>query len=157
MGWARGWRLGVFLASLVIVSAACKSVEAPITVPTTTTVPVDLDAVGGDATAGEELFTAPLVACFACHTIEGIAQGQIGPNLTAIGADVEARLADGSYTGSATDVPSYLREAIFDPNAFIAPKCPTGPCPSGVMPQTFAESLTSQELADLVAFLSDER
>lgn len=148
MGPRRAWQLMVLAFCAVLVLAGCRSTTANITVvPTTTTL-----ALAGDAGNGAVLFVE--VACTACHTLEGVSDGTTGPNLTTIAADVAARLADGSYTGSATDVVSYLRESIADPRAFVPPVCPAGPCLDGIMPNTFAEQLSAQELADLVAYLS---
>ena len=81
--------------------------------------------------------------CFTCHIIDGVPQtiGQIGPNLTHIGTKEAA-------------TPGYIRESIIDPNAVIAPDCPTGPCPSGLMLPNFAQVLTEQQIQDLVDYLS---
>jgi len=150
MGPKSVWRLIVLSAIAVVVLGACRSTTANVT--TTTTI-----AVVGDAAAGAELFADGRIACTACHTLEGISEGSTGPNLTTIATDVAARLTDGSYTGIATDVGSYLRESILDPRAFVAPDCPAGPCFDRVMPQTFADTLSPQEVGDLVAFLSTLR
>ena len=82
--------------------------------------PVDLEAVTAAINAG---------GCVACHTIPGIsgAVGQVGPDLTNIGVEAASR-RDG-YTAEA-----YIHESIVEPNAFIVPDCPTGPCIAGTMP-----------------------
>jgi len=77
--------------------------------------------------------------CFICHTISSVpqARGQIGPDLSRIGQKGD----------------QYVRQSITDPNAVIADKCPTGPCPADAMPQNFAQTLTTAQLDALVAYL----
>lgn len=87
--------------------------------------------------------------CAGCHVIPGIpgANGQIGPDLSTIGSDAGSRI-----DGYSAD--EYIRESIVEPNAFIAPECPTGECPEGVMLQAFAQVLSPQDLDTIVAYLS---
>ena len=88
--------------------------------------------------------------CVGCHTIEGISTGSVGPNLTHIGTEAATRV-----TGVSAE--DYIKQSIIDPNAFVAPQCPTGPCPSNVMPQDFGTKLTEQQINDLVAFLASHK
>ncbi|MBW7883027.1 MAG: hypothetical protein H3C34_10385 [Caldilineaceae bacterium] len=87
--------------------------------------------------------------CAGCHVIPGIpgANGQIGPDLTTIGVDAAAR-REGTLTEQ------YVRESILDPNAYIAPECPIGPCPAGVMLQSFAQTLSEEDLETIVGYLA---
>jgi cytochrome c5 len=93
-----------------------------------------------DAAAPEPAKTAEEVVdklgCGACHKIAG-AQGAIGPDLTHIGSK---RKAD------------YLRRAVLDPNADVAPGFPPG-----MMPQDFKDKMTAGELELLVNYLSSSR
>ena len=78
--------------------------------------------------------------CGACHTIDGTSlRGAVGPNLTHVGAK-----------GG-----DYIRQSIIDPNAVIAPDCPSGPCtsPSG-MPGSFGTAIPAEELDQIVEYLS---
>ncbi len=86
--------------------------------------------------------------CAGCHTIPGIpnAVGLVGPNLAKIGAEAGSRKPGASAEG-------YLRESILDPAAFLAPQCPNGPCPSGVMPPNFGERLSEGDIDLIVAYL----
>lgn len=85
--------------------------------------------------------------CGACHTLEGITSGVVGPDLTRIGTVAGTRI-DGL---TAED---YIRESILDPNAFISPDCPTGPCAEpSVMIANFSELISEEELDSLVVFL----
>ncbi len=78
------------------------------------------------------------VRCGFCHAIDGLSVGAVGPDLTQIGGRADA---------------DYIVESILDPDAVIAEGCPSGPCPSGVMPQNFGDALSDEELDGLVAFL----
>jgi mono/diheme cytochrome c family protein len=76
--------------------------------------------------------------CGSCHTIAGVegATGTTGPNL---GEALPGQSA------------AMITESIEDPNAKI-----TKGYPSGVMPQTFAESLSPKEIEQLVEFLMEK-
>lgn len=94
---------------------------------------------------GKAVFTQ--AGCIACHTIEGVSTGTVGPVLTTIGTVAETRV-------EGLTAEDYIHTSIVDPNAFIAPECPTGPCASpSVMPATFGETLSEEQIKDLVAFL----
>lgn len=86
--------------------------------------------------------------CIGCHVITGVpnAVGQIGPNLSNIGV-VSATRIEG-YTGE-----EYIRESLLQPNAFIAPECPTGPCLPNLMVQNLGDILTTEEIDAVVAYL----
>lgn len=95
----------------------------------------------GDATRGKQLFESQ--ACGACHTVTGLpgADGQIGPNLTHIGAEAAARVPG-------QDAETYLRTALLFPNAFVVEGYPPN-----VMPLDYGQTLTRQQQRDLIAFL----
>ncbi|MEJ5225258.1 MAG: cytochrome D1 domain-containing protein [Anaerolineales bacterium] len=93
--------------------------------------------------------------CTACHTIPGAAgAGTIGPDLSQIGQQVKARLEDGEYTGMAKTVEEYLLESIQNPDTFIAPQCPGGPCSKGLMPASLAQMYSQNELDAMVKYLA---
>ena len=87
--------------------------------------------------------------CIACHVIPGVpnAVGQVGPDLSNIGAEAGTRVAG----QSAVD---YLHESIVDPNKFTAPKCPFGACVAGAMPANLATLLSAEEIDAVVEYLS---
>jgi hypothetical protein len=101
------------------------------------TTPVKLDEVVAAINKG---------GCIACHTIPNIpgAIGQIGPDLSKIGIEAASRRE--GYTAE-----EYIRESLNEPSAFTAPECPTGPCPSGIMPQL---PLDEAEVETIVYYLS---
>ena len=85
--------------------------------------------------------------CGACHTIEGISAGVVGPHLTNI-ATVAGTRIDG-YSAE-----EYIRESILVPGAFISPDCPTGPCAEpSVMPANFGEQMSEDQINNLITFL----
>jgi len=72
--------------------------------------------------------------CSACHAVTGVSTGQVGPDLTNVYEKGE----------------DYIRQSILDPNAVIAEGFS-----ENVMPQTFADVLSEQDLNDLIAFFKD--
>ena len=101
-------------------------------------------------TASQEVidaFTAG--SCTVCHSIKGVG-GELailGPHLFRLGVIAVDRRPG-------TSVEAYIEESILDPDAFIMPNCPTGPCPSGVMTKNFGEILTADQLATIVNYLA---
>ncbi len=93
--------------------------------------------------------------CGACHVIPGVsgAVGTIGPDLSEMGKVADARVQSGEYTGSAKTADEYLSEALTDPNAFVSPGCPSGPCQGGLMP-TFSGTLSDQEIQAVTKYLA---
>jgi cytochrome c peroxidase len=86
--------------------------------------------------------------CAGCHTIPGVpnAVGVVGPDLTTIGQHAAGRVAGLNAGG-------YIRQSILEPEAVIAPECPSGDCPSNVMPQNFGDRLSSDEIDLIVGYL----
>ncbi len=92
-------------------------------------------------TMGQAIFTGK-GGCLACHTIEGISAGLVGPDLTRIGADA----ADRRSGVSARD---YL--TIREPEAFVAEGVERAI--PGLMTAAITASLSEEEVAALVEFL----
>jgi mono/diheme cytochrome c family protein len=119
----------------------------------------EAEATGEQAVAREylvppsddPLFAGRLVfvqlGCIACHTIEGVSVGVVGPDLTHVATNAAERVEGMSAE-------EYIRESILDPAVFISPDCPSGPCTEPtVMPLTFADQLTEEQLENLVMYL----
>jgi len=87
--------------------------------------------------------------CDACHSIKGVggAGATIGPPLFRTGA-----IAADRRPGPTVD--DYIRTSIVDPDAFTMPNCPTGPCTAGLMPKTFSDTLTNEQIDLIVGYLS---
>ncbi|MDX1614814.1 MAG: hypothetical protein R3300_10930 [Candidatus Promineifilaceae bacterium] len=114
----------------------------PTVVPTTTPRPI----------AGEEPEEIILNSgCGSCHRIGQLGQThKVGPDLSDIGLVAAERVPD-------MTAEEYLRQSILDPDAFIAPNCPSGTCMANVMPGDYGRRLTAAQLDTLVAFLLQQR
>jgi mono/diheme cytochrome c family protein len=90
----------------------------------------------GDPEAGAQVFTEiAQPACGSCHTYGPAGtSAQVGPNLDDVLPDMS---------------PEEIHEAIVNPDAQIAEGFT-----AGIMPGTYGDSLDEQQLADLVAFLT---
>lgn len=98
---------------------------------------------GGNAAAGKTIFTGT-AGCSGCHTFTAAgATGTVGPNLDNISA---------SQKDSGEPLNKFISDSITDPNKYIA----KGFSP-GIMPDTFAASLSKADIADLVAFISQNQ
>lgn len=157
----------VATTTIVTATTTLTGSEGVTTTPvvTTTTVVTNAGAVTetGTITAASDVTTtvaaAPAPAevaaivtkgtCFACHVIPGVpnAAGQVGPNLSEIGVVGATRIP--GYTAE-----QYIRESLLQPNDFIAPECPTGPCLPNLMVQNLGDTLTEEEIDTLVAYLA---
>ncbi|MBI4770966.1 MAG: c-type cytochrome [Chloroflexi bacterium] len=101
----------------------------------------------GDAKKGEVLATEK--GCVGCHITAPVGPAWLAAGAApGIGTRAQTSFSAGDYTGKATSAEQYLVEAIVQPNAFVAP----GFNP-GIMTQTFGQSLSTQDVADLVAYL----
>ncbi|MBP7689565.1 MAG: cytochrome c [Thermoflexales bacterium] len=108
----------------------------------------------GDATRGADLFAQKVkagnnsnVPCKACHSLQ---PGQIlvGPSLAGIGT-LGATREPGK---SAAD---YIRESIQNPNAYLVSDNPTYLANGkSAMPAGLGNSLSDQDLADIIAYLA---
>lgn len=154
-------------ATAVVTAATAVTESAAVTTTpavTTTTAPTTTNAVTATeattatsdtaavAAVPELAAVEPIVikaACIGCHVIPGIpaAVGQVGPDLSNIGVDGASRIP--GYTAE-----QYIRESLLNPNAFIAPECPAGPCLPNLMVQNLGDTLTAEEIDTIVAYLA---
>lgn len=97
----------------------------------------------------EVLATFEKGGCVACHSIKGVGGGAatLGPHLYRLGEIAVDRRPGVS-------VEAYIEESILDPTAFTMPNCPTGPCIEGLMPTTYGESLSAEDISILVTYLA---
>lgn len=145
------WLISSLAGTAIILTAACGGAApeptATTVAPPATTAPVATTAPptgdgGGDAD-GQTLFTGKGI-CATCHTIEGVATGLIGPDLTHIGTDAATRQPG----VSAQD---YLTESIRQPEAFVAEGVERAI--PGLMTSAITASLSDDEVGALVEFL----
>jgi putative heme-binding domain-containing protein len=138
---------------------------------------------GGDHVRGQLLFNSPKAACNACHAI-GYKGGRIGPDLTAIGqirserdlleaivfpnasfargfeSVVVTTTAGETVTGVLKSEGEVIVVAVADGQDRRIPRAEVADMQPGaisLMPAGFAEQLSRQELADLLAFLKGTR
>jgi cytochrome c oxidase subunit II len=117
-----------------------QQVRGPAATPTPT------GGGGGGATSanaqGKQLFTAN--GCGGCHKLaDAGGSGTVGPDLDTLAADA-AKF--GKQKGQTAQ--QYVLTSIKDPGAFVVPGFP-----NGVMPTTFGQSLTPDQLNTLVKYL----
>ena len=130
------------------VLAAIEITAVPTLTLTTTPMPTPTPRPIQGNTAEEIILNS---GCGACHAIGELGEkGKVGPDLSFIGETAVNRI-DGM---SATE---YLRQSILDPNAFITPTCPNGPCLANIMPRDYAMRLSSDQVEMMVAFLLEQR
>ena len=147
-GWNRLWLgtvlVGVLFATLGL--AACGDSPDLPAAPTSsaaasvTTVPTAGLTTAVDIQQGQMLVEAN--GCLACHSVDG--SDGVGPTWMGLFGKEEA-LADG---GSVVVDEDYLRASIIDPDAQI-----TEGFQAGLMPRTFAESLSAGDIEAIVAFI----
>ena len=113
------------------------SSDAPVT---------DADSAG-DVNLGMEVF-AGSGGCGACHTVEGVAAGMVGPDLTHIGSEAASR-----KPGMSAE--EYLIESIKNPEAFVAEGVERAM--PGLMTAAVTANLTDEEVDGLVAFLLEQK
>jgi cytochrome c oxidase subunit 2 len=104
-------------------------------------------ATAGDAARGAELFRAS--PCIACHVIQGVSPGIVGPNLTHVGS--RTTIGAGLYPNDFQHLTRWIKNAM----ALKAMNYPQGqgmpPMGSG-MPNAMAQ-YDDQQIADLAAYL----
>ncbi len=134
--------------STIVPRPTSPSVTAPSSSPTGVTSPSL-----GDPARGAQLFST--LPCSSCHDItHPFPGGAICPNLGNIVTEAARIVKSPDYHGQATDAAGYIRESIVNPNAYIVPDAQYHTSDGqSVMPKNFGQTLTAQQIDDLVAFL----
>ncbi len=106
---------------------------------------------------GGSLFRTSPPSCFTCHSTSPDVV-LAGPSMAGVVGRASGVVQGDAYTGSATDPEGYLRESILEPDAHIA----DGPdffASDGrsMMPADYDESLTADQVDQLVAYLMSLR
>ncbi|MGY1457916.1 MULTISPECIES: c-type cytochrome [unclassified Luteimonas] len=101
---------------------------------------------------GEHLFGTAVPVCTACHSLQPGVQ-LAGPSMAGMAERAAQTIASPDYTGSATDVEGYIREAIVSPSAHLVPGAMFSAEGTSFMPNTYPETLTEEQVDQLVAFL----
>jgi cytochrome c2 len=123
--------------------------------------PVPFEAVGadltielpaGDAARGQQLFDQVVnlangrpAPCKACHSLDGSVL--LGPSLQGI-----AGRAGGTVSGQ--DAATYIRHSIQAPDEYLVPGATfVSAAGNSLMPAGLGDTMSAQDLADLIAFL----
>lgn len=102
---------------------------------------------------GESVFQTAIPACTSCHsTAPGV--NMAGPTMAGVASRARETLQSEEYTGDATDVEGYLREAIVAPSAHIASGGMYSSGATSFMPPNYNDSLSEEEIEQLVAYLA---
>ncbi|HET9865436.1 MAG TPA: cytochrome c [Steroidobacteraceae bacterium] len=101
---------------------------------------------------GQALFRSVAPACNACHSVApGV--NLAGPTLAGVGSRAQQRIGAADYHGAASDAAGYIRESILTPSAYVVPGPMYSADGTSFMPNTYHESLSSEQVDQLVAFL----
>ena len=105
--------------------------------------PADIAALmPGDPASGETLATSS--GCVGCHRLD---------DTNVVVAPTWGRVADTALTRVPGEGPAlYLYHSIMDPNVFVAPGYN-----AGIMPQTYKDTLSPQNVADIMSYLLTQR
>lgn len=151
--------LSVALFSLV----GCNSDLAPLPTPT----PVDValqrlnqptetteppseaqpsdSAASGDSSNLEAVFAG--AGCIACHAVTEDAPPGVGPSMVGLVDFATEIIKSPDYTGKATTAEEYIHESIVDPLIFVVPDY------QPVMPATYQDTLTEEQISQLTEYL----
>ena len=135
-------RVAPFLL-LAFVLAGCggKQIVSPTAETVVGTVAAEKQQAKGDAKAGAALFTAQ--GCGGCHVFKPAnSQGNVGPDLD--------KLAQYAKTANQGSLQEFTHESIANPSAYIEKGYPNA------MPN-FGSTLSDQQIADLVAYLTQNQ
>ena len=122
------------LVAVALIVAACGGSEVKDTGPNTIVGEVEAPEIAiGDAANGAAVFVS--AGCGGCHMLDGVegATGAVGPNLTE------------SLAGKD---PAYVQQGIVSPDVVVVEGFT-----AGVMPGTYRDQLSANEIADLVAVM----
>jgi cytochrome c oxidase subunit 2 len=130
----------VLIGSCLVLAGCGGKVVSPTAATVIGTLPKAGGVSGGDAAAGKALFASQ--GCGGCHTFTPAGtNGKVGPDLDHLAADAQK-----ANQGS---VEEYAATSIKNPSAYTVPGFPAGVMPS-------YSSLSDQQVADLVAFLTQK-
>lgn len=107
----------------------------------------DATNTGSPAAEGYRIFAGE-GGCAACHTIEGLFSGEVGPDLSDIGNLAGER----QFLTSAEE---YLTESIRYPEEYVATQAERGV--PGLMTREITSHLSDNQVAALVAFLLEQK
>jgi nitric oxide reductase subunit C len=102
---------------------------------------------------GEHLFRTVTPGCTACHSLQpGVRLA--GPSMAGMTARAEQIFAGGAYTGDASDLEGYIRESIVAPSAHLVAGEMFSAGGTSFMPTTYADTLSEEQIDQLVAYIA---
>ena len=102
---------------------------------------------------GGVVFRTASPACMACHSLSpGV--DMAGPTLAGVATRAQQLVTSAAYKGRANDVEGYIRESIMEPSAHIVAGAMYSANGMSFMPNTFSKDLTSDQVAQLAAYLA---
>ena len=149
----RKWRLMMsgLLGLVLLLALACGGAAATTKPPQVTVPPPVTDTTSPPVVTqppdGEAIFTVS-GGCSACHTIEGVTAGLLGPDLTHIGTDAGTRKPGFSAE-------EYIFESIRKPEVFVAEGVERAT--PGLMLSALTANLTDGQVDALVEFLLKQK
>lgn len=102
-------------------------------------------AAGGESSNPEAVFAGS--GCIACHAITADAPPGVGPSMVGLVDAATEIINSPDYTGKATTVEEYIHESIVDPAIFLVPDY------QPVMPTTYQDTLSEEQISQLVEYL----
>jgi mono/diheme cytochrome c family protein len=158
LGWTRArkapearlkfrWEAGAFTVATLLILIAIPWWRPLLRLPASATTASQVSsesselAESGDAERGAALFTQNIggqPACSTCHALDSIRL--VGPGMAGIAIRATERVAGQTAV-------EYLHTSIVNPGAYVVEGFPN------VMPATFAQVLSEQQINDLVAYL----
>jgi nitric oxide reductase subunit C len=144
------------LAALGIVLAACGgSAPEPTATPAPPTPTSEPTITPARAAQGKAAFIR--IGCVACHAIKGVSdQALAAPALDEtyqMAVDVLKSPDYQKSEGTAKTPREFIIESILQPNAYVYPTCPQGPCVKGTMPQNYKDIIRPEEMDPLIDYL----
>ncbi len=133
-------------ADLSVAQQADKGEELP---PGATPVSAGKDPVA----LGEVVFRSATPACTACHSIAPDVN-MAGPTLAGLADRAEDIIDSSDYEGNAATAEEFIHESIVAPSAYLHPGEMYSAEGKSFMPATYGETLSSEELEHLVAYLA---
>jgi cytochrome c oxidase subunit 2 len=104
---------------------------------------LSVGAAPGDPARGAQLYKTG--ACIACHTIQGVSPGIIGPNLTHVGS--RTTIASGMYPNDVKHLAMWIKDAPAMKPGSLMPPMGKG------LPHTMG-AFDDQQIADIAAYIS---
>jgi mono/diheme cytochrome c family protein len=109
---------------------------------------IQIELPPGDAERGRALADGTL-GCTVCHSLTPVGPAWAASgDQPALGERAALRVEQADYAGEAGTPEQYLIESVADPNAYLVPGFT-----ANVMPINFADRITLQQMADLMAHM----